>query len=108
MKPFPPFFVFTYIILAMDYVSKWLEVKSTRNDDVKIIIYFVKFHIFCKFGVLKAIISDQGTHFCNTQMKTLIKKYGVLHKVSTLYQPQTNGQAKISNKELKQILKKKK
>ena len=106
MGPFPPSFGFTYILLAVDYVSKWVEAKATRNDDAKTVVDFVKSHIFCRFGVPKAIISDQGTHFCNRQMETLMRKYGVLHKVSTPYHPQTNGQAEISNRELKQILEK--
>ncbi|XP_042387631.1 uncharacterized protein LOC121979712 [Zingiber officinale] len=56
------------------------------------------------FGVPKAIISDQGSHFCNRYMKALLHKYGVTHKVSTSYHPQTNGQAEVSNREVKSIL----
>ena len=54
----------------------------------------------------QSIVSDQGTHFCNKSMHALLKKYGVFHRVSTPYHPQTNGQAKISNKEIKKILEK--
>ncbi|XP_042403344.1 uncharacterized protein LOC121992821 isoform X2 [Zingiber officinale] len=58
------------------------------------------------FGVPRAIISDQGSHFCNRHMKALLHKYGVTHKVSTSYHPQTNGQAEVSNREVKSILEK--
>ncbi|RDX94689.1 Retrovirus-related Pol polyprotein from transposon 17.6, partial [Mucuna pruriens] len=58
------------------------------------------------FGVLKAFISDQGSHFCNKTMSTLLEKYGVVHRVATAYHPQTNGQAKVFNREIKQILQK--
>ncbi|XP_042432730.1 uncharacterized protein LOC122019318 [Zingiber officinale] len=58
------------------------------------------------FGVPKAIISDQGSHFCNRHMKALLHKYGVTHKVSTSYHPQTNGQVEVSNREVKSILEK--
>ncbi|RDX87947.1 hypothetical protein CR513_30517, partial [Mucuna pruriens] len=47
------------------------------------------------FGVPKALISDQGNHFCNRAMATLLEKYGVVHRVATAYHPQTNGQAKL-------------
>ncbi|XP_027343093.1 uncharacterized protein LOC113855660 [Abrus precatorius] len=59
-----------------------------------------------EFGVPRAIISDQGSHFCNRNMASLLKKYDVTHKVSPLYHPQTNGQAEVSNRELKHILEK--
>ncbi|XP_042380148.1 uncharacterized protein LOC121972562 [Zingiber officinale] len=58
------------------------------------------------FGVPRAIISDQGSHFCNRHMKVLLSKYRVLHKISTPCHPQTNGQAKVSNREVKAILEK--
>ncbi|RDX78157.1 hypothetical protein CR513_41613, partial [Mucuna pruriens] len=44
-----------------------------------------------KFGVPKVLISDQGSHFYNRAMATLLKKYGVVHRVATTYHPQTNG-----------------
>ena len=83
-----------------------MEAKPTRTNDAKVIVDFVISNLFCRFGVPKAIVSDQGTHFCNRTMHALLKKYGVVHGVSTLYHPQTNGQAKICNREIKRILEK--
>ena len=54
----------------------------------------------------RAIISDQGTHFCNRSFEALMRKYGISHKVSTAYHPQTNGQAELANREIKGILEK--
>ena len=51
MGPFPNSFGFTYILLAVDYVSKWVEAKPTRTDDTKVVAYFVKSNIFCRFGI---------------------------------------------------------
>ena len=106
MGPFPSSSGFVYILLAVDYVSKWVEAIATRTNDSKVVVDFVRSHIFCRFGTPKAIISDQGTHFCNRSMEALLKKYGVVHRVSTPYHPQTNGQAEVSNREIKQILEK--
>ena len=106
MGPFPVSFGYVYILLAVDYVSKWVEAKATRTDDSKVVVDFVRSQIFCRFGIPRAIISDQGTHFCNRSMEGLMRKYGVLHKVSTPYHPQTNGQAEVSNREIKRILEK--
>ncbi|XP_073129247.1 uncharacterized protein [Henckelia pumila] len=59
-----------------------------------------------RFGISRAIISDRGTHFCNRTMASLLKKYHVTHKISTAYHPQSNGQAEVSNREIKSILEK--
>nr|KYP31632.1 Transposon Ty3-I Gag-Pol polyprotein [Cajanus cajan] len=106
MGPFPVSFGFSYILLAVDYVSKWVEAKPTRTNDARVVVDFVRSHLFCRFGVPRAIVSDQGTHFCNRSMQALLKKYGVVHIISTPYHPQTNGQAEISNREIKRILEK--
>ncbi|KAM1113990.1 hypothetical protein ACFX2B_046034 [Malus domestica] len=106
MGHFPSSFGFTYILLAVDYVSKWVEAKATRTNDSKVVADFVKTNIFSKFGMPRVLISDGGSHFCNRTIGALLKKYHVTHKVSTPYHPQTNGQAEVSNREIKQILEK--
>ena len=106
MGPFPPSYGFTYILLAVDYVSKWVEAKATRTNDSKVVADFVKTNIFARFGMPRVIISDGGSHFCNRTIEALLRKYHVNHKVSTPYHPQTNGQAEVSNREIKQILEK--
>nr|KYP39709.1 Pol polyprotein [Cajanus cajan] len=68
MGPFPVSFGFSYILLVVDYVSKWVEAKATRTNDAQVVVNFVRFNIFCRFGVPRAIVSDQGTHFCNRSM----------------------------------------
>ncbi|XP_019158165.1 PREDICTED: uncharacterized protein LOC109154882 [Ipomoea nil] len=84
----------------------WVEARATRTDDSKAVADFIKSNIFSRFGIPRAIISDQGTHFCNRTIEALLKKYHVTHKVSTAYHPQTNGQAEVSNREVKSILEK--
>ncbi|XP_071912445.1 uncharacterized protein [Coffea arabica] len=106
MGPFPNSCVFLYILLAVDYVSKWVEAKATRTNDSKVVADFIKSNIFVRFGMPRAVVSDRGTHFCNMTIAALFRRYGVLHKVSTSYHPQTNGQAEVSNREIKSILEK--
>ncbi|XP_044510154.1 uncharacterized protein LOC123228765 [Mangifera indica] len=106
MGPFPSSFGYVYILLAVDYVSKWVEAKATRTDDSKIVSGFLKSNIFSRFGIPKALISDQGRHFCNRTIEALLKKYGVTHKIATAYHPQTSGQAEVSNREIKSIIEK--
>jgi hypothetical protein len=106
MGPFPSSFGFLYILLAVDYVSKWVEAIPTRTNDAKVVASFVQTNIFSRFGMPRVLISDGGSHFCNRTIEALLKKYGVTHKVSTPYHPQTNGQAEVSNREIKGILEK--
>ncbi|KAL6336136.1 hypothetical protein AAG906_010424 [Vitis piasezkii] len=88
----------------VDYVSKWVEVVACKSNDHKVVLKFLKENIFSRFSIPRAIISDGGSHFCNKPFSTLLQKYGVRHKVSTLYHPQTNGQAELANREIKRIL----
>lgn len=72
-----------------------MEAKSTRTNDSKVVTNFIKSNIFVRFGMPRVIVSDRGTHFCNKTIAALFRRYGVLHKVSTSYHPQTNGQAEV-------------
>ncbi|XP_048432059.1 uncharacterized protein LOC125473373, partial [Pyrus x bretschneideri] len=102
--PFPSSFGHLYILVAVDYVSKWVEAIATRTNDHKVVLNFLKDVIFCRFGTPRAIISDGGSHFCNKPFESLMKKYNINHKVATPYHPQTSGQVEISNREIKNIL----
>ena len=106
MGPFPPSYQYKYILLAVDYVSKWVEAVATSTNDGAVVLKFLRNNIFSRFGTPRAIISDEGTHFCNKQFTKLLGKYGVRHKIATAYHPQTNGQAELSNREMKRILEK--
>jgi len=63
MGPFPPSFGYKYILVAVDYISKWIEAVPTRTNDHKVVIKFVQSNIFSRFGFPRAIISDGGSHF---------------------------------------------
>nr|XP_025670180.1 uncharacterized protein LOC112769954 [Arachis hypogaea] len=97
---------YLYILLAVGYVSKWVKVIPTCLDDANTVISFIRNNILCHYGWPRTIVSDQGFHFCNRKVEALLKRYGVLHKVANTYHPQTNEQADVSNREIKQILEK--
>ena len=106
MGPFPPFDGKEYILVAVDYVSKWVEAIPTRTNDHREVLRFVTICIFTRYNCLRAIISDGSSHFNNAHFRALLKKYGVHHRVTTPYHPQANGQVEVSNREVKSILKK--
>nr|GFA04470.1 reverse transcriptase domain-containing protein [Tanacetum cinerariifolium] len=89
-----------YILVAVDYLSKWVEVKALPTNDARVVCKFLK-SLFARFGSPRAIISDRGTHFCNDQFSKVMLKYGVTHRLSTAYHPQTSGQVEVSNRAYK-------
>ncbi|GKB87124.1 reverse transcriptase domain-containing protein [Tanacetum coccineum] len=85
------------------YLSKWVEAEVLPTNDARVVVKFLK-SLFARFGTPRAIISDRGTHFCNDQFAKVMLKYGVTHRLSTVYHPQTSGQVEVSNRGLKRIL----
>nr|GFA07892.1 reverse transcriptase domain-containing protein [Tanacetum cinerariifolium] len=104
MGPFPNSKGNEYILVAVDYLSKWVEAKALPTNDARVVVKFLK-SLFSWFGTPKAIISDRGTHFCNDQFSRVMEKYGVTYRLSTTYHPQTSGHVEVTNRGLKRILK---
>ncbi|GJV76021.1 reverse transcriptase domain-containing protein, partial [Tanacetum coccineum] len=103
MGPFPNSKGNKYILVAVDYVSKWVEAQALPTNDARVVIRFLR-KLFARFEVPKALISDRGTHFYNSQLEKSLQKYRVTHKLSTAYHPQTNGQTEVTNRAIKRIL----
>nr|GEW80011.1 reverse transcriptase domain-containing protein [Tanacetum cinerariifolium] len=83
MGPFPSSKGNKYILVAVDYLSKWVEAKALPTNDARVVVKFLK-SFFSRFGTLRAIISDRGTHFYNEQFPKVMTKYGVTHRLATL------------------------
>ncbi|GKD48679.1 reverse transcriptase domain-containing protein [Tanacetum coccineum] len=79
MGPFPDSRVNKYILVAVDYVSKWVEAQALPTNDARVVVKFLK-GLFARFGVPKALISDRGTHFCNSQLEKALLRYRVTHR----------------------------
>ncbi|GKC35515.1 reverse transcriptase domain-containing protein [Tanacetum coccineum] len=103
MRPFPNSKGNKYILVAVDYVSKWVEAQALPTNDARIVTMFLR-RLFARFGVPKALISDRGTHFCNSQLEKALQKYRLTYKLSTAYHPQTNRQTEVTNRAIKRIL----
>ena len=79
MGPFPSSFSHMYILLAVDYVSKWVEAISTCTNDASVVVKFLRSHIFTRFSTPRALITYGGTHFCNKLVDKVLQKYDVRH-----------------------------
>ncbi|XP_057532850.1 uncharacterized protein LOC130810733 [Amaranthus tricolor] len=106
MGPFPSSYGNKYTLLAVDYVSKWVEAIASPTNDARVVTKLFKKKIFPRFGTPRVLISDEGQHILEKRFEGVLKKYGVYHKIGLGYHPQTSGQAEINNREIKSILEK--
>ena len=106
MGPFPSSFGNLYILLVVDYVSKWVEAIACPINDGSTVVGFIQRNFLSIFGAPRTIISDDGSHFANKVFAKLMNIYGIKYMMGLAYHRQSNGQAEISNKEIKKILEK--
>ena len=106
MGPFPKSHDSEYILIAVDYVSKWVEALPCRAADAKHARSMFHEVIFHRFGTPKMVISDRGSHFIDKTFQNFLKELGSKHNIATPYHPQTNSQAETLNKQIKNVLQK--
>ncbi|GKA10581.1 reverse transcriptase domain-containing protein [Tanacetum coccineum] len=90
MGPFPLSRGNKYLLVAVDYLSKWDEAKALPTNDARVVVKFLK-SLFARFGTPRAIISDRETHFYNDKFAKAMSKYRVTHRLATAYHPQMSG-----------------
>ncbi|GJX53480.1 reverse transcriptase domain-containing protein [Tanacetum coccineum] len=104
-KVFKAGFYWPHIFRDARKLVQWVEAQAFPTNDARNVVNFLK-RLFGRFGIPKALISDRGTHFCNHQIEKEIKRYGVVHRFSTVYHPHMNGKVENTNQAIKHILEK--
>src|SRR6266508_1970568 len=89
-----------YIVVAMDYFSRWPEARSLKAANAGTVATFIYEEIICRFGVPRVIQSDRGTHFVNEVIRKLTKRFRMRHSLSSPYYSQSNGLVERFNKTL--------
>ncbi|XP_070032115.1 uncharacterized protein [Nicotiana tomentosiformis] len=95
-----------FILVAIDYFTKWVEAASYKAVTKKVVTDFVRDHIVCRFGVPESIIIDNAANLNSDLMKAMCETFKIKHKNSTAYRPQMNGAVEAANKNIKKILRK--
>jgi hypothetical protein len=93
-----------YIIVVVDYFTKWVEAMPTFKYDGETAALFLFNQLIARFGILREIVTDHGSHLQNQMMTELTSKLGLRQEHSSPYYPQANGQVEDVNKILKTIL----
>ncbi|GJU04541.1 reverse transcriptase domain-containing protein [Tanacetum coccineum] len=86
---------------ALEIFDVWA--KALPTNDARVVVKILK-SLFSRFGAPRTLIRDRGTLFCNDKFDKVMSKYGVTHRLSTTYHPQTSGQVEVTNRGLKRIL----
>ncbi|CAJ2672886.1 unnamed protein product [Trifolium pratense] len=87
-----------YIIVGVDYFTKWIEAIPLPNVDQEEVISFIQNHIIYRFGIPETITTDQGSVFTGRKMQEFARQTGFKLLTSTPYYAQANGQVEAANK----------
>eukprot|EP00253_Pinus_taeda_P017426 PITA_17426 len=99
----PPSNQRTYILVATEYVTKWVEAEALSRATEDSVIQFL-LHLFVRYGLPREVITDGGPQFVGHKLAATLNNYHVQHKITTPYHPQANGQVESSNKVIESIL----
>jgi hypothetical protein len=72
-----------YILVCIDYVTKWVEAKTLLKSNEQSVAYFLYEDIFTQFGVPREIVIDQGTQFTSNLIQYITQQYQIKHKTSS-------------------------
>jgi transposase InsO family protein len=106
MGPFPNSEGYEYILVVVNYISKWVEALPCRAADAMHSKRMFHEVMFSRYGVPGIVVSDGGSHLIDRTFQKALSEVGVDHRIATPYHPQMSGQAETSNKQIKNILQK--
>jgi len=95
-----------FILVAIDYFTKWVTAASYANVTRKVVVRFIKKEIICRYGLSRKIITDNATNLNNKMMREMCKDFKIQHHNSTPYRPKMNGAVEAVNKNIKKIIQK--
>jgi len=95
-----------FILVAIDYFTKWVEVASYANVIRKVVTKFIKEEIICRYGLPSRIITDNATNLNNKMMSELCEEFNIQHHNSTPYRSKMNGAVEAAKKNIKKIIQK--
>ena len=93
-----------FILVDIDYFTKWVEAASFASVTKNVISRFIKHNLICRYGILERIITDNGINLNNTMITKLCAQFKIQHHNSSPYRPKMNGAVEATNKNIKRII----
>ena len=94
-----------FLIVGIDYFTKWVEAKALATIMKKNIQSFVWRNIICKYEIPRALVSNNGKQFDNSAFKDFCSELGIKNHYSSLAYLQANGHVEVTNRSLLKIIK---
>ena len=95
-----------FILVAIDYFTKWVEAASYKNVTKQVVTRFIEREIICRYGTPNKIITDNGSNLNNKMMKEMCEEFKIEHHNSSPYRPKMNGAVEETNKNIKRLSRK--
>ncbi|XP_057998066.1 uncharacterized protein LOC131177098 [Hevea brasiliensis] len=95
-----------FILVAIDYFSKWVEVMSYAYIMKNTFLKFFKNNVICRHGLPSEIVTDNAKNLNGPKIRSLCDQYKIWHLNSSPYHPQMNIAVEAANKNLKRIIRK--
>ena len=95
-----------FILVAIDYFTKWVEAASYTNVTRSVVVRFIKRELICRYRLPRKIITDNDTNLNNKMMQEMFEDFKIQHHNSTPYRPMMNEVVEAANKNIKKIIQK--
>ncbi|XP_060190626.1 uncharacterized protein LOC132619877 [Lycium barbarum] len=95
-----------FILVAIDYFTKWVETMSHNSVTKEVVVDFVRSNIICRLGIPESVITDNGENLNSHLVKGICEQFLITHQNSTAYLPQMIGAVEAAYKNIKRILRK--
>ena len=96
-----------YILVVVDYVTKWVEAQPLATITARKMTEFIQKHILCRYGIPRIIVSDNGLQFMAKEFQEWCADRGIQNKFASVSHPQSNGQVEVTNRTIVEGIKKK-
>ena len=93
-----------FVLIAIDYLTKWVEASSYNNMTKHVVTWFIKKEIICSYGTPNKIITDNGSNLNNKMVKKMCEEFKIEHHNSSPYRPKMNVAVEAANKNIKKIV----
>ncbi|KAK2376303.1 hypothetical protein QL285_077105 [Trifolium repens] len=87
-----------YLIVAVDYFTKWVEAEPLANITAFNILRFFKRDVLARFGIPQVVVTDNGTQFTDKKFREFLIAINTKQRFTSVEHPQTNGQAEAANR----------